>query len=93
MSPLTKNQTTAAIIAALAVIIAALITAFGPTIIQWFVHGKKTAHINGVVSDTFDKAPIPGVLVRLETNDGMSDLPPISDHVRIRQLSVAPSPV
>jgi hypothetical protein len=72
MSPLTRNQTIwAAIIGAVAVIVAALITVFGPAIIhRLFTPDNKAAHINGVVSDTFNKAPMSGVLVKLETDAG-----------------------
>lgn len=69
MTPLTTNNKVAilvAVIGALALVIAALI----PGVIPWIRDGHSKKYISGVVSDSGSKAPMAGVVVQLQTNEG-----------------------
>jgi len=69
MSPLEKKESKipiwVAIIGAMGVIVAALIAAGA-----LHLHPHPKEHINGVASDALNQTPLPGIVVRLETNEG-----------------------
>jgi hypothetical protein len=69
MSPLTTNNKVTiwvAIIGAIAVLIAAII----PGVIPWIRGGGSKKYISGAVSVSGSKAPMRGVVVQLQTNEG-----------------------
>jgi hypothetical protein len=69
MSPLTTSNKVAiwvAVIGAVGLAIAALI----PGVIPWISDGRSKKYISGAVFDAGSKAPMSGVVIRLQTNEG-----------------------
>jgi Carboxypeptidase regulatory-like domain len=73
MEALTKNQKVtiwAAVIVAVGSVVGATIPGVVPPLYNWAHDDRSKEHINGTVSDAVTKAPIPGIVVQLETNEG-----------------------
>jgi hypothetical protein len=73
MGPLTRNEKItiwAAVIVALGSVLGATIPGVIPPLYNWIHDGRSKKYINGAVSDAVTKAPMPGVVVQLETNEG-----------------------
>jgi hypothetical protein len=71
--------------------IALIGAAFIPSLPQWFSTGqKKPAYISGVVTDALTKAPLGGVVVQLETNEGKSLTHDTSDGKGKFNLTIPP---
>jgi hypothetical protein len=75
-----KVPITVALITGLSVIVAAAIPGVIPHMLRWLAGDHPNKYVNGVVSDALTKAPMPGVVVRLESNEGKLLTQDTTDH-------------
>jgi hypothetical protein len=75
-----KVRITVALITGLSVIVAAAIPGVIPHVLRWLDGDHPNKYVNGVVSDALTRAPMPGVVVRLETNEGKLLTQDTTDH-------------
>lgn len=80
---LTTNQKvtlSVALIGALGSILGATIPGVIPPLYNWIHDNRSKKYVNGVVADAVTKAPMPGVVVKLETNEGRLLTQDTTDH-------------
>lgn len=73
MGPFTTNQKVtiwAAVIVALGSVVGSTIPGVIPPLYNWIHNGHSKKYVSGAVSDAVTKAPMTGVVVQLETNEG-----------------------